>query len=416
MTTAEGRSVRWAELRPLLKPRRPQLGPTERLARAATIADLRAIARRRTPRAVFDYADGAAEREIGLRRAREAFERVELVPVALHDVSAVDPSTTILGRRSELPLAFAPTGFTRLFHPDGERAVGRVAERVGIPTALSTAGTTTIEALAEAAAGAPKWFQVYVQPDRRATGELVRRAQAAGYDALVLTVDVPVAGLRLRDVRHGLVFPPALTARTLAGIARHPSWWLGVLTTEPLRFASLEHAPTTVADLAERMFDPALAEADLAWLRELWQGPLVVKGILTADDARRVVDLGADAVVVSSHGGRQLDLAPTPLEALPSIVEAVGDRAEVHLDSGILTGADVVAAAALGARACLVGRAYCYGLMAGGERGVLRAAEILRSEVVRTMALMGATSVDELGPERVRIRQPPPGRRPATGG
>ena len=399
------RLPRWSEMRSLIGPRRLELDSVERrLARAATIDDLRSIARRRTPRAVFDYADGAAEREIGLRRSREAFARVELVPSMLHDVSNVDTSTTILGRRAQLPLAFAPTGFTRLFHHEGERAVIRVAERAGIPASLSTVGTTTIEELAREAPGATKWFQLYVWRDRGKSAALVERAMAAGYDALLLTVDVPVAGSRLRDVYNGLVFPPELTARTLAGIARHPSWWLNVLTTEPLRFALIEEDLRTVARVADHLFDPATTTADLAWLRELWNGPLVVKGILTADDARRAVDLGADGVVVSSHGSRQLDLGPTPLEALPAVVEAIGDQAEVFLDSGIRSGIDVVAAVAMGARACLVARAYCYGLMAGGERGVQRAAEILRTEIVRTMALLGASSVGDLTPDRARLR------------
>jgi L-lactate dehydrogenase (cytochrome) len=401
----ERRLPRWSELRPLLAPRRPQLDATaRRLARAASIEDLRAIARRRTPRAVFDYADGAAEREIGLRRAREAFARVELIPRALQDVSRIDTSTTILGRPAALPLAFAPTGFTRLFHHEGERAVARVAERVGIPMGLSTVGTTSIEALAAAAPGASKWFQLYVWRDRGASADLVARAQAAGYEAVVLTVDVPVAGMRARDVHNGLIFPPAPTPRTLFDMALHPSWWLNVLTTDPLRFASVEPELTTVARVADRLFDPALTTADLEWLRDLWDGPVVVKGILTAQDARRVVDLGADAVVVSSHGSRQLDVSPTPLEVLPAVVNAVGDRAEVFLDSGILSGADVVAAVALGARACLVARAYCYGLMAGGERGVQRAADILHDDIVRTLALSGVSAARDMTPAHVRLR------------
>jgi L-lactate dehydrogenase (cytochrome) len=401
----ERRLPRWSELRPLLAPRAPQLDRTERrLASAASIPDLREIARRRTPRPVFDYADGAAEREIGLRRTREAFARVELIPRVLEDVSAVDLSTEILGARSELPLAFAPTGYTRLFHHEGERAVARVAERAGIPTALSTVGTTTIEEVAAAAPGARKWFQVYVLYDRDAVGDLVARAQAAGFEALLLTVDVAVAGSRLRDVHNQLTFPPSMKA--LADIALRPAWWANLLTTEPLRYASLTAQPETVARVAQSQFDPNLTVADLAFLRERWSGPLLVKGILTAEDARRVVDLGADGVVVSSHGSRQLDPSVTPLEALPSIVEAVGDRAEVLLDSGILHGGDVVAAVAMGARACLVARSYCYGLMAGGERGVQRALDILRAEIERTMALLGARSVRDLTPDRVRLRPP----------
>jgi L-lactate dehydrogenase (cytochrome) len=400
------RPPRWSELRPLLSPRRPTLSATERrLASAATIEDLREIARRRAPRAIFDYADGAAEREIGLRRAREAFRRVELIPKALVDVSQVDTTTTMLGAPASMPLAFAPTGFTRGFHHEGERAVARVAQEAGIPTSLSTVGTVTIEDLAATAPDAAKWFQLYLWNDRDASRELIARAQAAGFNALLFTVDVPVAGARIRDIHNGLFFPPTPTPRTLFDMALHPSWWMNLLTTEPPSYVhSADEGLTSVARVADRLFTPALAEGDVGWLREQWNGALVIKGILSAEDARRVVDLGADAVIVSSHGARQLDVSPTPLEVLPAVVEAVGDRAEVYLDSGILHGSDVVAAVAMGARGCLVARAYCYGLMAGGERGVKRAAEILRTEIVRTMGLLGAQTLSDLTPARVRLR------------
>ena len=401
------RLPRWSELRPLLAPRPPELDPTaRRLARAASIADLRAIARRRAPRAVFDYADGAADTEVGLRRAREAFTRVELVPSILRDVSAVDASTTIFGRPASLPLAFAPTGFTRLFHHEGERAVARVAERDGHPRRpVDRRHGRRPRPSRRRRPTASKWFQLYMWPDRDASAELIGRARTAGFHVLALTVDVPVAGSRLRDVHNGLVFPPRPTLRTLGDMALHPSWWANMLTTEPLRFASLKAPPTTVARVAS-LFDAALKDADIGWLRELWDGPLVIKGVLTAEDARRVIDLGADGVVVSSHGARQLDLSPTPLEVLPEIVEAIGDRAEVFLDSGILTGADIVAAVAMGARACLVARAYCYGLMAAGERGVQHAHDLLRAEIVRTLALLGVSAVSDLTPDRVRLRPP----------
>jgi L-lactate dehydrogenase (cytochrome) len=401
----ERRAPRWSELRELVRPRRlPGDATDRRLAAAATVGDLREIARRRVPRAVFDYTDGAAGAELSLCRAREAFARVEFRPSVLRDVSVVDPSTSVLGRPSALPLVFAPTGFTRLMHTDGEVAVGRVAERAGVPYALSTMGTTTVEALAAAAPGARRWFQLYLWRDRAASAALVERAARAGYEALVLTVDTPVAGPRLRDVRNGFTIPPALTLRTMANAAVHPRWWVDLLTTEPLEFASLRSWGGTVAELADRVFEPAATLADLRALRESWRGALVVKGVQTADDARAVVDAGADAVVVSNHGGRQLDRAPTPLEELPAVVAAVGDRAEVYLDGGILDGADVVAAVACGARACLVGRAYLYGLMAGGERGVQRAADILAREVTRTLQLLGVPSVAELTPDRVRLR------------
>ena len=375
-----------------------------RLARAATVTDLRALASRRAPRAVFDYTDGAAEAELSLRRARQAFSRVEFVPRVLRDVSGVDTSTTMLGARSALPLALAPTGFTRMMHADGESAVARVAQRAGIPYGLSTMGTTSIETLAATAPNVRRWFQLYLWRDRAASEELVNRAAAAGYEALMLTVDTPVAGARLRDVHNGLTIPPRLRLKTFVDGAMHPSWWFDLLTTEPLEFATLSSWRGTVAELVNQMFDPTLNFKDLAWLRERWRGPLLVKGILSAEDAMAVVDLGVDAVVVSNHGGRQLDRAPTPLEQLPSVVDAVGDRAEVYLDTGVLSGADVVAAVALGARGCLVGRAYLYGLMAGGERGVTRAVEILDAEIRRTMQLLGVSTVAQLDRQHVRMR------------
>jgi len=288
---------------------------------------------------------------------------------------------------------------------EGEAAVARVAGRLGIPYALSTLGTTSPEDLAEAAPGTDRWFQLYVWNDRDAVVELVRRARAAAFTTLVLTVDVPVAGARLRDVHNGFTIPPTLSIRTLLDIARHPGWWFNLLTTEPLRFAAFSETQGTVADLINRVFDPTITIADLAWLREAWDGPIVIKGIQTVDDAQRVVDAGADAIVVSNHGGRQLDRAPTPLEQLPSIAAAVGHRAEVYVDGGVLSGADVVAGVAMGARAVLVGRAYLYGLMAGGERGVERAGELLQKEFVRTMRLLGVATIAELTPDRVRVRQ-----------
>ena len=392
------------DLRPLVRMQRPELDPVaRRLERALTIGDLRSIARRRTPRSVFDYTDGAAEAEISLRRARAEFARIEFQPSVLRDVSDVDLSVTTLGRRAEVPFSFAPTGFTRMMNHEGEPAVARVAARRGIPYALSTMGTTSIEDVADASLGGRLWFQLYVWRDRSAAEDLIHRAQAAGYEALILTVDVPVAGARLRDVRNGMTIPPSLTPKTLADMALHPTWWINALTTDPLRFASLDTWQGTVADLLDTMFDPTMTITDLEWLRAHWDGPLVVKGIQTVDDARRVVDAGADAVIVSNHGGRQLDRAPVPLRLLPSVVEEIGGDAEVWVDTGVTCGGDVVAALALGARTVLVGRAYLYGLMAGGERGVDRAAEILTTEVSRTMKLLGVPSVAELGPSHVKF-------------
>lgn len=401
---ANRRVPRWSELRPLLNPRPPVVDPVERrLARAHAIADLREIARRCTPRAVFDYVDGAAEAEISLQRAREAYRHVVFRPRVLRDVSTVDTSRTVLGRTAALPLVLAPTGFTRMMHHEGEIAVAHAAEQAGIPYTLSTMGTTSIEDIAAAAPNGRRWFQLYLWKDRAASKELVARALNAGYDTLVLTVDTPVAGARLRDVRNGMTIPPALGLRTFADMSRHPGWWFNLLTTRPLEFASLNHWNGTVADLVQHMFDPAAVLDDLRWLRSEWPHGLIVKGIQHVDDARAVVDAGANGVVVSNHGGRQLDRACTPLELLPDVVDAVGDRADVFVDTGITTGADIVAAVGLGATAVLVGRAYLYGLMAGGERGVTQALAILHKEAARTLQLLGVPDVNAVGPEHVKL-------------
>lgn len=398
------RRPRWSDVRPLLGLRLPSADRIDRrLARAHTIDDLRAIAQRRTPRSVFDYVDGAAEAELGLERARAAFRSVEFHPRVLRDVGEVDTTRTILGRAAALPLVLAPTGFTRMMHHEGEVAVARAAARGGVPYTLSIMGTTSIEDVAAAAADGRRWCQLYLWRDRAASKELVARAADAGFDTLVLTVDTPVAGARLRDVRNGLTIPPTLRLRTLANMSRHPAWWANLLTTAPLEFASFTGWDGTVAELAAHMFDPSVVLDDLDWLRGQWSGALVVKGIQHVDDARAVVDAGADGVVVSSHGARQLDRAVTPLRLLPEVVAEVGDRCEVFVDTGVMTGADVVAAVGLGATAVLVGRAYLYGLMAGGERGVDHALTILGAEVRRTLQLLGAPDLAALGSDQVSL-------------
>ena len=395
---------KWSELKPLLRPKPIELDAKKRrLDAALTIADLRRVAKRRTPTSVFDYTDGAAEGEISLRRARQTFAGLEFHPAILQDVSEIDLSTGFLGKPSSLPFSFAPTGFTRMMHHEGERGVVRVADRLGIPYALSTMGTTSIEDVAAAAPDARKWFQLYVWKDRGAGEDLMRRAKEAGFEALILTVDVPVAGARLRDVRNGFSIPPALTARTVADAALHPSWWGNLLTTEPLTFASLSSWEGTVAELLNALFDATMTLADLEWVRSVWDGPLIIKGIQTVHDAAMVMDAGVDAIVLSNHGGRQLDRAPVPLRLLPDVREALGEDAEIMLDTGVMSGGDVVAAVALGASSVMVGRAYLYGLMAGGEAGVQRAAEILTAEARRTMALLGARQISDLGPQHVRL-------------
>lgn len=400
----ERRRPRWSELRGLIRVRAPRLSRAARVDAATTVWDLRDLARRRTPRAPFDYVDGAAEAEISLRRSREVYTRIELIPSVLRDVSAVETSTTLLGEPTALPLALSPTGFTRLMHAEGESCVGAAAAEAGIPYALSTLGTTSIEDLADAMPNGTRWFQLYVWKDRGFSKDLVERARLHGYSALMLTVDVPVAGARLRDVYNGLSIPPQLSPKSIVDGALHPSWWWDLLTTEPLMFASLTSSGGTVADLIDRIFDPSVGFDDVAWLKETWGGPVIVKGIQNVADAMAAVERGADALVVSNHGGRQLDRAPTTLEILPHVVDAVGDRAEVYVDGGIMNGADIAVAVAVGARAAMVGRAYLYGLMAGGRQGVDRALTILHTEYVRTLQLLGVTATSQLDRSRVRLR------------
>lgn len=369
-----------------------------------SILDLRAAARRRVPRAVFDYVDGAAEREVSLRRARQRFDDVEFRPRALRDVSGVDTSTSLLGRPVAAPIVCAPTGFTRMVHWTGEKAVARAACAADIPYTLSTMGTSTIEEVAEAAPAGANWFQLYVGRDRARVEALVDRAAAAGFDALMVTVDAPVAGARSRDLRNGLTIPPSLSLRTLADLARRPRWWVNVLTREPLTMAALSPEGWAATDVIGQLLDPAFDLTYLARLRQLWTGPLVVKGVQSAADAVAVVDTGADAVVLSNHGGRQLDRARNPIDLLPDVIDELAGAAEVYVDGGVLSGADIAAALALGADAVLVGRAYLYGLMAGGQAGVARALDILKTDLTRTMQLLGAARIDDLTTDHVRLR------------
>src|SRR6476659_3445607 len=390
------------DLAPLLKFKKPTLSPKERrLAAALTIDDLRRIAKRRTPRAAFDYTDGAADGEVSLARARQAFADVEFTPSVLRDVSTVDTSREVLGGRVALPFGIAPTGFTRMMQAEGEIAGASAAGAAGIPFSLSTMGTTSIEDVAAANPHGRNWFQLYMWKDRDRSMALVERAAKAGFDTLLVTVDVPVAGARLRDVRNGMTIPPTLTPRTVVNAIPRPAWWINSLTTEPLAFASLDSWSGTVAELLDTMFDPTVTFEDLAWIREQWPGKVSVKGVQTVADARRLADAGVDAIVLSNHGGRQLDRAPIPFHLLPEVVKEVGSELEVHLDTGIMSGADIVAAVAHGAHFTLVGRAYLYGLMAGGRPGVDRAIEILRGQVERTMRLLGVSTLDELEPHHV---------------
>ncbi len=401
-TVVKRRMPKVRDLAPLIRFRKPRLDRRQRgLDDAQTIDDLRRIAKRRTPRAAFDYTDGAAEDEISLERARQAFRDIEFHPTILRDVSSVRTGWQVLGQQVALPFAIAPTGFTRLMHTEGELAGVRVAAAAGIPFSLSTLGTASIEDVAAAAPQGRKWFQLYMWRDRDRSMALVRRAAEAGFDTLLATVDVPVAGARLRDVRNGMSIPPALTLRTAFDAALRPRWWFDLLTTEPLSFASLDRWSGTVGEYLDTMFDPSLTFDDLAWIKSQWPGKLVVKGIQTLDDARAVVDLGVDGIVLSNHGGRQLDRAPVPFHLLPAVARDLRAHTEILVDTGVMSGADIVAAIALGARSVLIGRAYLYGLMAGGEAGVRRAVDILSGQLTRTMKLLGVSCLEELTPQHV---------------
>jgi L-lactate dehydrogenase (cytochrome) len=390
------------DLAPLMQFKKPQLSAKRRrLESALTIADLRRIAKRRTPKAAFDYTEGAAECEISLARARQAFEDIEFHPSILRNVSHVDTSRDVLGARVALPFGIAPTGFTRMMQTEGERAGAAAAGAAGIPFTLSTMGTTSIEDVRAANPHGRNWFQLYMWKDRDRSMALVERAAKAGFDTLLVTVDVPVAGARLRDKRNGMSIPPALTPATVVNAIPRPAWWINFLTTEPLAFASLDRWSGTVAELLDTMFDPTVDFEDLRWIKEQWPGKVVVKGVQNLADAKRLADLGVDGITLSNHGGRQLDRAPIPFHLLPEVVREVGNDLEVHLDTGIMSGADIVAAVALGARFTLIGRAYLYGLMAGGRDGVDRAVEVLRSEIERTMRLLGVATLDELEPAHV---------------
>ena len=392
------------DLAALMKFKAPVWNPTQRRLNAAhTIQDLAKIAKRRTPKAPFDYADGAADSEISLARARKAFEDIEFQPRILRDVSEVDLSIEVLGKKVSMPFGIAPTGFTRMMQTEGEIAGSQAAQAHGIPFTLSTLGTRSIEEVAEAAPNGRNWFQLYMWKDRERSLGLVQRAAASGFDTLMLTVDVPVAGARLRDKRNGMTIPPQLTLGTILNAIPRPAWWINFLTTDPLKFASLSTWNGTVAELLDAMFDPTVTFEDLKWIRQNWNGKLVVKGIQNIEDAKLAVAAGADAITLSNHGGRQLDRAPVPFLLLEDAVKHIGKDAEVHMDTGIMHGQDIIAAIAKGAKFTMVGRAYLYGLMAGGREGVEKMINILSSEMTRTMKLLGARSLEELEPGHVKI-------------
>ena len=396
-----------ATLRSVLNFRPIELDPVARRLRgAANVDDLRRLAKRRLPRGVFDYIDGAAEDERTMAANRAGFADLTFCPRVLTGVGEPDPSTTLLGETIPLPLVVAPTGFTRLAHSEGELAVARAAARAGLPYTLSTLGTYSIEDVA-AVNDAIKWFQVYLFRDRGLVRDMVQRAAAAGYRAIMPTVDTAVFGRRERDVRRGFSLPPKIGLGTLLDGAVHPAWTWDFVRADPIRFANVtgvtadgEHidgtTAITLAEYVNAQFDSTLTWDDIDWLRTCWDGPIVVKGIQSVADARIAADRGIEAIVISNHGGRQLDGSPATIDLVAPVVDAVGDRIEVLVDGGIRRGSDVVKAVALGAKAALIGRAYFYALGAAGERGVDHVLALFDADVRRTMALIGARSVKEL--------------------
>lgn len=368
------------------------------IARARNIADLRRMARERLPRMVFDYIDGGADDEVTLARNVSRFRDIELVWEALKDVDKIDTSTTIMGAPSASPFFISPTATSRLFHPRaGELAVARAAHAAGVPYTCSTLASASVEDIAAVNPG-PKWFQVYVWRDRELVEEVLARARAAGFSAIILTVDVPVVGNRERDGANDFTVPPKVTWRTATQALGAPGYLWDLATTSEIRPANFTHIRmnTGLIDFINAQFDRAVTWDDVRWLRETWDGKLAIKGIATPEDAQRCVSIGADAVWVSNHGGRQLDTAPASIDTLPAIADAVAGKVEIILDGGVRRGSDVVKALALGANAVAIGRAYLYGLAAGGEAGVRRALDIIDSEVRRTMALCGRTQLSAL--------------------
>jgi isopentenyl diphosphate isomerase/L-lactate dehydrogenase-like FMN-dependent dehydrogenase len=376
-----------------------------KMAKVQTVAELAVIAKKKVPKVVYDYVEGGALTELSYKRSAEAFNKVEFTAHTLRDVSQVDTSTEILGKKVDLPILFSPTGYTRFMYHVGEPAVAAVAEKNNLIYSLSTMGTTSPKELAEAVPGARRWFQLYVMQNREDSLSVIKQAKESGFEALVLTVDTPVSGLRLRDVKNGLTIPPRIRLGTVLAIARKPIWWLNLFTTKKLEFAAFRGWSKSLVELAAVIFDPKTNFEDIKWLQTVWDGPIIIKGIQNVDDAVTLAKMGVQGIVLSNHGGRQLDGGPVPLELLPQVVSAVENKVDIYIDGAVMTGQDVFAALALGAKGAFIGRAYLYGIMAGGELGVDRVIEIMRRDLINTMALTGARSITELQKNGARFRQ-----------
>ena len=383
----------------------PSLNPYKgRLLRAQTIEDIAQIAKERTPGVVFDYVEGGAVDEIAYARTRNAFTRIEFSTRVMRDVSKIDTSEKILGKTVDIPICFAPTGYTRLMHHVGEPAVANVASKKNLIYALSTMGTTSPAELAEAVPNSRRWFQLYIMKNRSDSLAVIKQAKDNGFEALVLAVDTPVPGLRYRDNRNGLTVPPKIRINTVLAIARKPIWWLNLFTTGKLEFAAFRGWDKPLSELGGLIFDPSTTMKEITWLRSVWKGPIVVKGIQSVEDAKAIAKLGVQGIILSNHGGRQFDRGQVPLEILPEVVKAVGNKVEIYIDGGIMSGLDALGAIALGAKAVFIGRAYLYGAMANGEAGVEQVIEIMRREFENGMALSGATNIAEVRKNGARIR------------
>ena len=382
-----------------------------KLSKAADVGDLRTMAKKRMPAGCFDYIDGAAQDEVTAVNNVSSFKNYYFRPRVLRDVAAISTTTTLLGGQIPFPVMIAPTGFDRIAHSQGELAVARAAKRAGIPYSLSTMGTRSIEEVAEVNDGR-KWFQVYVWRDKPLLKEMLERAAASGYEGIMITVDTAVLGRRERDVRRGFSLPPKVGLDTIIDGIRHPRWTSDFLRAEPIQFANVKGSsavgdgstPVTLSDYINSQFDPALSWSDIEWFRDNWPGMIMIKGVQTVEDAEIAADMKLDGVILSNHGGRQLDYAPSPIDLVAPVADAVGDRTAVICDGGVRRGSDIVKAVAMGADACMIGRAYFYALGAAGERGVDWVLEFLRAGVEHTMSLSGVGSIDDLTRDLIEVR------------
>ena len=399
---------RWKSIKPLLGWGLPKSPFRDRkLNSVVNLAELRSLANRRVPKAVFDYVDGGANDELAYARSQEIYSRVEFKARVLRDVSVIDLKTKILDKESALPIIFAPTGYTRMMHYQGEVMVAKVCNENNLIYNLSTMGTTSSKEIGEQVPNVRRWFQLYLWRDRDQSLKFIEEAKAAGFEGLMLTVDTAVGGIKWRDMRNGLTVPPKIGLKTFFDMALKPKWWFNLLTTAPLEFATFRNFNKPLSEIAAKVFDPAVTFEDVKWLRSVWQGKLIIKGIQTVSDAQELAKIGVDAIVLSNHGGRQLDRSVVPLELLPAVRTAIGPKGsspEIYIDGAIMSGADCLAAVALGADAVLIGRAYLYGAMAAGKNGVEKVVEILKFEMETALKLMGAKNLSELSPDFINIR------------